>query len=58
MTTRRWMVLVAFVAVDFTLIVQQASHPLATIAFFGTLAIVALSPVFLLLLMINADTPT
>ena len=35
MTTRRWMVLIAVVAVDLTLIVQRASHPLATIVFFG-----------------------
>ena len=55
MTTRRWMVLIAFVAVDFTLIVQRASHPLATIAFFGTVSIVVLSPVMLLLLMLCAD---
>jgi hypothetical protein len=55
MTTRRWMVLIAVVAVDFTLIVQRASHPLATIAFLGTLAIVVLSPVFLLLLMMSVD---
>ena len=55
MTTRRWMVLIAVVAVDLTLIVQRASHPLATIAAFGTLAVVVLSPVMLLLLMLSAD---
>jgi hypothetical protein len=55
MTTRRWMALIAVVAVDLTLIVQRASHPLATIAYFGTLAVVALSPVMLLLLMFCAD---
>jgi hypothetical protein len=55
MTTRRWMVLTAVVAVDLALIVQRASHPLATIAFFGTLAVVVLSPVLLLLLMLSAD---
>ena len=55
MTTRRWMVLIAVVAVDLTLIVQRASHPLAIIAFFGTLAVVAISPVMLLLLMLSAE---
>ena len=55
MTTRRWMVLIAVVVVDLTLIVQRSSHPVATIAFFGTLAVVALSPVMLLLLMLSAD---
>ena len=55
MTTRRWMVLIAVVALDLTFIVQGASHLLATIAFFGTLAIVASSPVMLLLLMLSAD---
>ncbi len=55
MTTRRWMVLIAVVAVDLTVIVQRASDPLATIAFFGTLAVVVLSPVMLQLLMISTD---
>jgi hypothetical protein len=55
MTARRWMVLIALVAVGLTLIVQRASHPLATIAFFGTLAVVVLSPVIPLLLMLSAD---
>ena len=55
MTAWRWMVLIAVVAVDLTLIVQQASHPLATVAFFGTLAVVVLSPEILLLLMLSAD---
>jgi hypothetical protein len=55
MTPRRWMVLVAVVAINLTLIVQRASHPRATIALFGTLAVVALSPVMLLLLMLSAD---
>jgi hypothetical protein len=55
MTTRRWMVLIAVVAVDLTLIVQRASHPLAIIAFFGTLEVVVLSPVMLLLLMLGAE---
>jgi hypothetical protein len=55
MTTRRWMILIVVVAVDLTLIVQRASHLLATIAFLGTLAVVALFPVMLLLLMLSAD---
>ena len=55
MTTRRWMVLIAVVAVDLTLIVQRASHPLAIIALFGTFAVVVLSPVMLLLLMLGAE---
>jgi hypothetical protein len=55
MTTRRWMVLIAVVAVDLTLIVQRASHPLAYVASFGTFTIVVLSPVMLLLLMLSAD---
>lgn len=55
MTTRRWIVLVAVVAVDLTLIVQRASHPLAHMAFFGTAAAAVLSPVMLLPLMLSAD---
>jgi hypothetical protein len=49
------MVLIAFAPVDFTLIVQRAPHPPATIAFFGTVSIVVFSPVMLLLLMLSAD---
>jgi hypothetical protein len=49
------MLLIAVVAVDLTLIVQRASDPLATIAFFGTLVLVGLSPVMLLLSMVTAD---
>jgi hypothetical protein len=55
MTTRRWMVLIALVAVDLTLIVQRASHPLAYIASLGTFAVVVLSPLMLPLLMLGAD---
>jgi hypothetical protein len=55
MTSRRWMVLIALVAVDLTLIVQRASHPLAYIASMGTFAVVVLSPVMLPLLMLGAD---
>ena len=52
MTTRRWMVLIAVVAVDLTLIAHRFSHPLATI---GTLAVVVLSLEMLLLLILSAD---
>jgi hypothetical protein len=55
MTIRHWMVLVAVAAVDLTLIVQGVSHPLAHLAFFGTLAVLALSPVPLVLVMLAAD---
>jgi hypothetical protein len=55
MTMRRWMVLLAVAAVDFALIVQRASHPLALLAFFGTLAVVMLSPVMLLLFLLSTD---
>ena len=33
MTTRRWTILIAVAAVNFALIVQRASHPLAYFAF-------------------------
>ena len=55
MTIRRWVVVIAVAAIDFTLIVQEASHPLALIAFFGTLFMIILSPVTLLLLTLAAD---
>ena len=49
MTTRRWMVLIAVVAVDLTLIVQRVSASLTTFA------IVVISPAMLLLFMFAAD---
>ncbi len=52
MTTRRWMVLIAVAAVDFTLIVQGASHPLSVLAFVGTIAVIILLPAMLLLLVL------
>jgi hypothetical protein len=55
MTMRRWMVLIAVVAVDLALIVQRASHPLAYVASFGTFALVPLSLVMLPLLMMSSD---
>jgi hypothetical protein len=54
-TIRRWMVIIAVVAIDLTLIVQKYSHPLSQLAFFGTGAVALLSPVMLLLLMLAAD---
>jgi len=54
-TIRHWIVLIAVAAVDLTLIVHRASHPLAHLAFFGTAAVVVLSPVMLLLFMLSAD---
>jgi hypothetical protein len=55
MPIRHWMVFVAMAAIDLTCIVQDASHPLATLAFFGTLAVLVLSPVMLLLAMLAAE---
>jgi hypothetical protein len=55
LTIRHWVVLIAVAAVDFTLLVQSASHPLAHLALFGTLFVVILSPVMLLLFVIAAD---
>jgi hypothetical protein len=43
------MILIAVAAVDFTLIVQRASDPLALLAFVGTIAVVILLPALLLL---------
>jgi hypothetical protein len=42
-------------ALDFALIVQRASHPVAHLAFSGTLVVIVLSPAMLLLLMLAAD---
>ena len=55
MTIRRWIVLIAVAAVDLALIEQKYSHPVSHLAFFGTGAVVLLSPVMLLLLMLAAD---
>jgi len=55
MTIKRWMIVVAVAAVDFTLIVQGPSHPLSTLAFFGTIALIVLSPAMLLLVMLASD---
>ena len=55
MTIRHWMILGAVAAADLALIVQDASHPLAHVAFFGTFAVLTLSPVMLLLVMLAAD---
>jgi len=55
MTTRRWMVLIAVAAVDCTMIVQRVSHPLSTVAFMGTIAVVILSPAMLLLLVLASQ---
>ena len=55
MTIKRWMVVVALAAVDSALIVQKASHPLSTVAFFGTCALIVLSPAMLLLVMLASD---
>jgi hypothetical protein len=55
MTMRRWAILIAVAAVDFTLIVQRASHPLATLAVFGTMAVVILLPAMLLLLALASQ---
>jgi hypothetical protein len=55
MTIRRWMVLIAVAAVDLTLVEPKYSHPLSRLAFFGTCAVILLSPVMLLLLMLSAD---
>jgi hypothetical protein len=55
MTIRRWVVLIAVAAVDLTLIEQTYSHAVSQLAFFGTGAVVFLSPVMLLLLMLAAD---
>jgi hypothetical protein len=52
MTTRRWMILTVAAALDLALIVQRTSHPLATLAFFGTMAVVILSPAMLPLLLL------
>jgi hypothetical protein len=49
------MIVVAVAAVDFALIVQRASDPLATVAFMGTAAVVILSPAMLLLLMLASQ---
>jgi hypothetical protein len=54
MTTRWWIVLIAFLAVSLTLIVQRASHPLATIACFGWL-IVILKLLMFLRWLVSAD---
>jgi hypothetical protein len=55
MKIRRWMILIFVAALDFALIVQRASHPVAHLAFLGTLAAVILLPAMLLLLMLAAD---
>lgn len=52
---RRWMILVAVCALDLALIVQRASHPLATVAFLGTMAVVPLLPVMWLLLVLASE---
>jgi hypothetical protein len=49
------MILIAVVALDLTLIVQRASHPLAAMAFMGTMAVVILSPAMLLLLLLASQ---
>jgi hypothetical protein len=58
MTTRRWAVIVVLTAVNFAMIVQPGSHPLAFLAFLGTLAAVILSPAMLLLIVISGDDRT
>jgi hypothetical protein len=55
MTRRYWVVFIAVAAVDLALIVQRASHPLAQMAFFGTLYVVLLSPVILTLSMLAVE---
>lgn len=55
MTLRRWLVVIAVAALDFAFIVQEASHPLAYLAFIGTIAVVILSNVMLLLFTLATD---
>ncbi len=55
MTTRRWVLLISALAVEFSLMVQTISHPLAQMAFFGTLFVAVLSPLLLLLFTLAAD---
>jgi hypothetical protein len=55
MTTRRWTIVIAVAALDFTLIVQRASMPLSVLATFGTMAVVILSPAMLLLLALASE---
>jgi hypothetical protein len=49
------LILIGMAAVDFALIVQRASQPLSYLAFLATFAVVALSPVMVLLFMLSAD---
>jgi hypothetical protein len=55
MTMWRWIVLIAFLAVGLTLIVQRASHPLATIAFFFGWLIAILRILMYLRWLVSAD---
>jgi len=55
MTIRRWMILIAIVAVDLAAIFQDVSHTLATLAFFGTCAAVLISPAMLALIVLADD---
>jgi hypothetical protein len=55
MTLRRWAILTAVAAVDFAMMMQGHSHPLSTLAFFGTVGVVILLPAILLLLLLASE---
>ncbi len=55
MTLRCWAILIAVAAVDFAMMMQGHSHPLSTLAFFGTIAVIILLPAMLLLLVLASQ---
>ena len=57
MTIRRWMIVIAVAALDFWAITQQYSHPWGSIAAFGTVAVLLMTPIWLLLFVLAQDDP-
>ena len=55
MTTRRWVIVIAVMAIDFAAIVQRLSDPLATVATFSAVTMVILAVPMLLLLSLAGD---